>query len=59
MTNNFYGYGKTRFQIVMLHAGRKKYGDGYKSEVWVGKVRGMMKMKCKPQQRPGTTLCGM
>lgn len=37
-THIFYGYGKPRFDCIMLHGGRKKYGDVYTSEIRFEKV---------------------
>lgn len=56
-THNVYGYGKPMFECVMIHAGPKKYGDSYKSEILFGKVLGTVNIKQNVLLRPDGNTC--
>lgn len=41
----------------MLHAGQKKIGESYKSEILFGKTLGMVELTRNAMLRPGTNIC--
>lgn len=53
-THTFYGYGKPRFEHILLHAAWKKYGDMRKSGIWFRKIPGIQKITHDDLQRQGT-----
>ena len=56
-STDYYGSSKPRFDSVMLHAGVKVNDGEIMSEVWFGKLLGILRLKCKSEFRPGSGIC--